>query len=54
VNDDFSDKMRRIKLPMPVTEDRKKVKEDVEGDRKHVIDAAVVRVMKSRKVRYIY
>jgi cullin 1 len=34
---------------MPLVEDKKKVVEDVQKDRKYAIDAAVVRVMKSRK-----
>lgn len=39
----------RVKVPMPVTEDKKKVMEEVQLDRKHAIDAAIVRIMKSRK-----
>lgn len=35
---------------MPVMDDKKKVVEDVEKDRRFAIDAAVVRIMKSRKV----
>lgn len=42
--------MRRIKIPMPLIEDRRKVREDVESDRKHVVQAAIVRIMKSRKI----
>jgi cullin 1 len=39
----------RIKVPMPVVEDKKKVVEEVQKDRKYAIDAAIVRTMKSRK-----
>ncbi|KAF1860702.1 hypothetical protein Lal_00000115 [Lupinus albus] len=46
----FSDRMRRIKIPLPVVDERKKVIEDVDKDRRYAIDAAVVRIMKSRKV----
>lgn len=34
---------------MPPQDERKKVAEDVEVDRKHAVDAAIVRTMKSRK-----
>ena len=34
---------------MPVAEDKRKVVEEVQKDRKYAIDAAVVRIMKSRK-----
>lgn len=30
-------------------DDRRKVQEDVDKDRKHAIEAAIVRIMKSRK-----
>ncbi|KAF7809601.1 cullin-1 [Senna tora] len=49
-NSKFTDRMRRIKIPLPPVEERKKVIEDVEKDRRHAIDAAIVRIMKSRKV----
>jgi len=49
-NADFTDKARRIKLAMPPADERKRVVEDVEKDRKHNIDAAIVRTMKARKV----
>lgn len=38
-----------LRLVMPVMEDRRKVREEVETDRKHVVDAAIVRIMKARK-----
>ncbi|GMI76049.1 cullin 1, AUXIN RESISTANT 6, INCURVATA 13 [Hibiscus trionum] len=49
-NPKFTDKLRRIKVPLPPVDDRKKVVEDVDKDRRYAIDATVVRVMKSRKV----
>ncbi|XP_050227494.1 cullin-1-like [Mercurialis annua] len=49
-NHKFTDRMRRIKIPLPVVDERKKVVEDVDKDRRYAIDAAIVRIMKSRKV----
>ncbi|OMO91308.1 hypothetical protein COLO4_18456 [Corchorus olitorius] len=50
-NSKFTDRMRRIKIPLPPSDERKKVAEDVDKDRKFAIDAALVRIiMKSRKV----
>ncbi|KAK9815921.1 hypothetical protein WJX72_012009 [[Myrmecia] bisecta] len=49
-NWNFTDRMRRIKIPTPPIDDKKKVVEDVEKDRRIAIDAAIVRTMKSRKV----
>ncbi|KAL0389605.1 UNVERIFIED_CONTAM: Cullin-1 [Sesamum calycinum] len=49
-NSKFTDKMRRIRIPLPPVDDRKKVVEDVDKDRRYAIDAAIVRIMKSRKV----
>lgn len=37
-------------LPPPPSDERKKVVEDVDRDRRYSIDAAIVRTMKSRKV----
>jgi Cullin protein neddylation domain len=34
---------------MPVAENKRKVVEEVQKDRKYAIDAAIVRIMKSRK-----
>ena len=39
-----------VQIPLPPQDERKKVVEDVDKDRRHAIDAAVVRTMKSRKV----
>ena len=49
LNVDFKNKMHRIKIPMPTSEEKKKVLEDVDKDRRHTIDAACVRIMKARK-----
>ncbi|XP_009387509.1 cullin-1 [Musa acuminata AAA Group] len=49
-NSKFSDKMRRIKIPLPPVDEKKKVIEDVDQDRRYAIDASIVRIMKSRKV----
>ncbi|KAJ6703705.1 CULLIN [Salix viminalis] len=49
-NHKFNDRMRRIKIPLPLVDERKKVVEDVDKDRRYAIDAAIVRIMKSRKV----
>lgn len=49
-NNAFTDKMRRIKVPLPPVDEKKKVTEDVDKDRRYAIDAAIVRMMKSRKV----
>lgn len=49
-NAKFTDRMHRIKIPLPPVDEKKKVVEDVEKDRNYAIDAAIVRTMKSRKV----
>ncbi|KAJ1412646.1 Winged helix-like DNA-binding domain superfamily [Sesbania bispinosa] len=49
-NSKFTDRMRRIKIPLPPVDERKKVIEDVDKDRRYAIDAAIVRIMKSRKI----
>ena len=48
-NTKFTDKMRRIKIPLPPMDDKKKVMEDVDKDRQYSIDACIVRIVKSRK-----
>ncbi|GJS51470.1 cullin 1, partial [Tanacetum coccineum] len=48
-NSNFTDKKKRIKIPRPPDDEKKKVVEGVEKDRTYAIDAALVRVMKSRK-----
>ncbi|KAL0845741.1 hypothetical protein Bca101_018987 [Brassica carinata] len=37
-------------IPLPPVDERKEVVEDVDKDRRYAIDAAIVRIMKSRKV----
>ncbi|KAK4586764.1 hypothetical protein RGQ29_023789 [Quercus rubra] len=49
-NSKFTDKMRRIKIRLPPVDEKKKVIEDVDKDRRYAIDASIVRIMKSRKV----
>ncbi|PSS01491.1 Cullin-1 like [Actinidia chinensis var. chinensis] len=49
-NSKFTDKMRRIKIPLPPVDEKKKVIEDVDRDRRYAIDASIVRIMKSRRV----
>ncbi|CAH9098751.1 unnamed protein product [Cuscuta epithymum] len=49
-NSKFTDRMRRIRIPLPPVDERKKVVEDVDKDRRYAIDACIVRIMKSRKV----
>ncbi|XVF62608.1 hypothetical protein PTKIN_Ptkin09bG0022000 [Pterospermum kingtungense] len=49
-NSNFTDKMRRIKIPLPPVDEKKRVIEDVDKDRRYAIDASIVRIMKSRKV----
>lgn len=46
----FTDKMRRIRVPLPPMDEKKKIIEDVDKDRRFAIDASIVRIMKSRKV----
>ncbi|EYC13421.1 hypothetical protein Y032_0044g981 [Ancylostoma ceylanicum] len=55
VNDNFQSKLTRIKVQLVTfkgeTEpEKKETRTKVEDDRKHEIEAAIVRVMKSRKV----
>lgn len=52
-NTKFTHRMQRIKIPWPFPKDRdekKIVTEEVDKDRRHAVDAAIVRIMKSRKV----
>ncbi|XP_074345657.1 cullin-1-like [Apium graveolens] len=49
-NSHFTDKMRRIKIPLPPIDERRKIVEDVDKERRYAIDASLVRIMKSRKV----
>lgn len=42
-------RMKRIKLALPPVDEKKKVIEDVDKDRRYAIEAAIVRTMKSRK-----
>jgi cullin 1 len=48
-NEKFTDRSRRIKIPMPPMDEKKATVEHVETDRRNAIDAAIVRTMKTRK-----
>ena len=39
-----------MQIPLPPVDEKKKVIEDVDKDRRYAIDASIVRIMKSRKV----
>eukprot|EP01023_Acetabularia_acetabulum_P005424 TRINITY_DN12210_c1_g1_i1.p2 TRINITY_DN12210_c1_g1~~TRINITY_DN12210_c1_g1_i1.p2 ORF type:complete len:101 (-),score=23.71 TRINITY_DN12210_c1_g1_i1:206-508(-) len=47
---DFTDKAHRIRIPLPPLDEKRKVVEEVEKDRRYAVDAAIVRIMKSRRV----
>ncbi|KAI3508751.1 hypothetical protein L1887_23764 [Cichorium endivia] len=49
-NSKFTDKMRKIKIPLTPEDENKKVLEDVDQDRRFTIDASIVRIMKFRKM----
>lgn len=40
----------QMQIPLPPVDEKKKVIEDVDKDRRYAIDASIVRIMKSRKV----
>ncbi|XP_074564963.1 cullin-1-like [Curcuma longa] len=48
-NSKFTDKMRRIRIPLPMVDEKKKIIEHVDRDRKFAVDACLIRIMKSRK-----
>eukprot|EP00955_Chlamydomonas_euryale_P100747 365303-Chlamydomonas_euryale.AAC.34 len=48
-NNKFTNVSKRLKIPLPPVDEKKKVIEDVDKDRRYAIDAAIVRTMKSRK-----
>ena len=39
-----------VQIPLPPVDEKKKVVEDVDKDRRYAIDASIVRIMKSRKI----
>eukprot|EP00262_Sarcandra_glabra_P018752 TRINITY_DN6853_c0_g1_i2.p1 TRINITY_DN6853_c0_g1~~TRINITY_DN6853_c0_g1_i2.p1 ORF type:complete len:473 (+),score=78.91 TRINITY_DN6853_c0_g1_i2:173-1420(+) len=49
INSKFTNK-QRIQVPLPLAGEKKKVVEDVEKDRRYMIDALIVRIMKMQKV----
>ncbi|CAA3007307.1 cullin-1-like [Olea europaea subsp. europaea] len=48
-NSKFTNKMRRIKIPLPPVDEKKKVIESVDKERGYAIQASIVRIMKYRK-----
>ena len=54
VNDGFKNKLHKLKVPLlnqkdQIEIDKKEVEPKIEDDRKHLIEATIVRVMKARK-----
>ncbi|KAF7837844.1 cullin-1 [Senna tora] len=49
-NSKFTNRVNRIKIPLPRLNEKKKIVKDVDTDRRCVIDASLVRIMKSRRV----
>ena len=54
-NEEFKDKQRRIKIPLLVSKsgddkERKGNKQQVEAERRHAMEACIVRIMKARKI----
>jgi len=53
INDDFQDRVRKIKIPTMVAKfnpkNTQQVVQQVEEDRRHAIEACIVRLMKSRR-----
>lgn len=41
--------LMELQIPLPPVDEKKKVIEDVDKDRRYAIDASIVRIMKSRK-----
>ncbi len=55
INDSFTSKLFRVKINPITTKtetdpERQETRNKVDDDRKHVIDAAIVRIMKTRKL----
>ncbi|KAL7198904.1 hypothetical protein ACSBR2_021237 [Camellia fascicularis] len=50
LNPKFTDKRRDNQIPLLPVDERKKVVEDIDKDRRYAIDASIVRIMKSHKV----
>ncbi|KAG2325241.1 hypothetical protein Bca52824_007969 [Brassica carinata] len=50
VNSKFTARISRVKIPLSYVDERKKVVEDVDNDRRYAIDASIVRIMKGKKV----
>ncbi|CAN7051524.1 hypothetical protein BRARA_G01463 [Brassica rapa] len=50
VNSKFTSRMGRVKIPLSHVDERKKVVEYVNNDRRYAIEASIVRIMKGKKV----
>ena len=51
INLNFTDKRAKIKLPIPLLNEKKKLpEEDINKDKRFLIDASIVRIMKAKKV----
>ncbi|CAM6081663.1 unnamed protein product [Calypogeia fissa] len=50
INTEFSAKMKRVKMSLPTVEEKKKVTQEVDKDRRYAIEASIIRIMKSLKV----
>ncbi|KAF5937279.1 hypothetical protein HYC85_024785 [Camellia sinensis] len=50
LNPKFTDKMRDNQIPLLPVDERKKVVEDIDKDRRYAIDASIVRIMNSHKL----
>ena len=55
VNDSFTSKLFRVKINPIITKvesdpERQETRTRVDDDRKHIVDAAIVRIMKTRRV----
>ncbi|KAF8114396.1 hypothetical protein N665_0038s0020 [Sinapis alba] len=46
----FTARKSRVKIPLSHVDERKKVVEDVDNDRRYTIEASIVRIMKGKKV----
>ncbi|XP_018465701.2 cullin-1-like [Raphanus sativus] len=50
INSKFTARMSRVKIPLSHVDERKKVVEDVDKDRRYAIEASIVRIMKGKKI----
>ncbi|CAM6103286.1 unnamed protein product [Calypogeia fissa] len=50
INTDFSTQTKRVKMHLPIVEEKKKVTHKVDKERRYAIEASVIRIMKSLRV----